>query len=108
LYHKPDKKNLENLACLGCSAGDYLISIDEKGFVHPCSFLPQIISYFENLDKVWDSDDTFIKLRNFEKEPCISCYGLSLCKGGCHLISYFYYKDYFLPDPECPIVSETI
>ncbi len=108
LYHKPDKKNLENLACLGCSAGDYLISIDEKGFVHPCSFLPQKISYFENIDKVWNSDDTFIKLRNFEKEPCISCYGLSLCKGGCHLISYFYYKDYFLPDPECPIVSETI
>ena len=80
-----------------CEAGRFSAFISEKGFMYPCSFLCDDISYGDNirekkLIEIWQNGTAFNKMRERLAHParqkvpilkCISCTDYKLCHGGC-------------------------
>jgi len=105
-YHKPSKKQLEYFSIMGCDAGNWLIGVSPEGVASPCSFIEDNDIPVEELAKSWSNSETFKIFRYWEKDKtkCSSCKYLSICKGGCHAVSYFLTGSFLEPDPECPIL----
>jgi radical SAM protein with 4Fe4S-binding SPASM domain len=54
----------------------------------------------------WQQADAFPPFRSWREaqEPCRSCAYLSLCRGGCRVVSSHVAGSAAAPDPECPRV----
>jgi len=108
-YHSPEKSLMDKFCVKGCDGGNLLASVDWKGRVKACSFSHEFAGTVENLPQEWGSNENFLKYYNWNDqapEPCKSCKYLSLCKGGCHVVAEIVNKNFFSPDPGCPIVYE--
>jgi radical SAM protein with 4Fe4S-binding SPASM domain len=106
--HQPSCDYLQATATYGCEAGNVLIGAKSDGQVNACSFLPPSGISVYNLAARWE-DDYFEQFRRWHTHPpapCDTCEYLTICKGGCHAVSLFYYGDIHHPDPGCPRVAE--
>jgi radical SAM protein with 4Fe4S-binding SPASM domain len=110
-FHRPPHELLEATATYGCEAANVLLGVNCAGEVAGCSFLPSSgLSVFE-LEKSWDTDQTFQALRSWPlqaPEPCRSCDYLQICKGGCHAVAAFVTGSPGNPDPDCPWVVDLL
>jgi len=106
--HDLDREKLDFFGVTGCFGGNVLIGVHPDGSVTPCSFADEEDGRsIHNIEEWWGSDRTFFAFRKWLEaapEPCRSCKFLSLCRGGCHVVSRHVTGDIFMPDPGCPIV----
>lgn len=106
--HSPSRRAAEFLGVVGCEGGNILASVMPNGQLTGCSFGgPEEGSAFETgtVARVWKSG--FGAFRDYisrAPEPCRSCHYLSLCKGGCRVVSRAH-GDWWAPDPGCPKVQ---
>jgi radical SAM protein with 4Fe4S-binding SPASM domain len=87
-------ETLASLGVLGCEAGRHLGAVDVEGRAAPCSFVPA-------------GDGELARFRAHHAappEPCVACPLLSVCRGGCQVVSRHAQHAAFAPDPECPRV----
>jgi len=85
---------LASLGVFGCEAGRHLGAIDVRGGHAPCSFSPSSAGEIER----------FRAYHASLPEPCASCALVSVCRGGCQVVSRHEGAGEFGPDPECPRV----
>ena len=109
-HHRPDPRLVRWLAVYGCAGGDLLIGAKAHGVVTACSFAPAPPGgvTVDKLGEYWNSDDAFGPFRRWReaaREPCRSCEYLTLCRGGCRVVSAHVLGDPAAPDPECPRVQ---
>lgn len=100
---KIPKKKLELLGVYGCIAGNILLTVDENGFVHPCSHLNFVICKIEDLKKSLEKDEFFGYFRErdkYLKGDCENCDVKDLCFGGCAVVNEFYGLNYSEKDPD--------
>ena len=104
LYHKP-KINLMEHPCLPDASGAKGIVIDSFGNILDCLVLKPILENPINLKEILKKEDLSVKeimpflfeslkspfynLKLGEKEECLNCRYLKLCKGGCPANSYY-------------------
>jgi radical SAM protein with 4Fe4S-binding SPASM domain len=105
-HHRPSPRLLRWLSIYGCAAGDHLVAAKADGRLTGCSFAPPVEETVDNLPTYWDRPDAFAPFRNWagNAEPCRSCEYLSLCRGGCRVVSLHLTGSLASPDPECPRV----
>ena len=87
----------------GCLAGLSYISINPKGDVFPCPYLPLTIGNVRDtpFTELWKNNDILLKMRTEEYSgKCGVCDYKSLC-GGCRARAYFYDDDYMGEEPWC-------
>ncbi len=88
-----------------CPAGASLIVIMPNGDVMPCRRLPIVVGNLktQSLFEIFYSSKLLWQLRNLEmvSKTCKKCEHFSICKGGSRCVSYSYYKDPFVIDPQC-------
>ena len=87
-----------------CSAGDSLITVDEKGDIMPCRRMPVICGNIREstLSQVYYDNDVFKKLRaRLIPEECKDCRYSNMCRGGAKCQSYALYGSFFRADPGC-------
>jgi radical SAM protein with 4Fe4S-binding SPASM domain len=110
VYHRPNARLLQWLAIYGCVGGDLLIGAKATGAATACSFAPPPPEppRVHELDQYWPRDDAFAPFRSWREaeEPCRSCEALSLCRGGCRVVSAQVVGSLRAPDPECPKVVD--
>ncbi len=107
--HYPDKEAMQFFGVLGCEGGNHLVGVKSTGTVTACSFIHQKACDISEFADQWQENAQFKAFRDWDldaPEPCASCRYLEQCKGGCHAVSLYYYKDIDHPDPECPLVVE--
>lgn len=109
-HHRPDRALLADLAISGCAGGDYLVGAKAGGQLTACSFAPPppgaARPRVDGIADYWTTEAAFGAFRNWRaaREPCASCEYLSLCRGGCRVVSAHVAGDLTAPDPECPRV----
>jgi len=94
-----------------CVAGYSSLSILPNGDVYPCRRLPIYVGNVlkQTLEEIFYKSSELIKLRNPENINirCKRCSYFNECKGGAKCVSYGYWKNsyiedpQFLPDPQC-------
>ena len=107
--HDPDKEKLEYFGVFGCHGGNMLCGVHPDGQAVACSFAHGENRRVDDMEKWWASDDAFNAFRHWEEaapRPCADCKYLSLCRGGCHVVSEHVNGDIFSPDPGCPKVAD--
>jgi radical SAM protein with 4Fe4S-binding SPASM domain len=108
-HHRPDRDLLARLAVYGCVGGDFLIGARATGVALACSFAapPPERPTVDRLGAYWSTPGAFADFRGWRDaaEPCRSCDYLSLCRGGCKVVSA-HAGDARGPDPECPRVVD--
>lgn len=107
-HHQPPPELLRFLAVYGCAGGDLLIAARAGGQLSACSFAPSVQPSAAELRTYWPEPDAFAPFRSWPAaaEPCRSCQYLSLCRGGCRIVSAHVSGDARAPDPECPRVLD--
>ena len=106
-HHSPSPRLLRWLSIYGCAGGDHLVAAKADGRLTACSFAPPIEDVqAAELATYWNRDDAFGAFRRWEENPapCSSCTYLSLCRGGCRVVSLHVAGSLSAPDPECPRV----
>ena len=94
-----------------CVAGYSSLTILPNGDVYPCRRLPIYVGNVlkQTLEEIFYESEELKKLRNPENTNihCQNCIYFDECKGGAKCVSYGYWKDsyiddpQFLPDPQC-------
>lgn len=100
------KKLLTNAG--GCTAGVKVANISPNGDVHPCHFMPQIVTgnvRKQSFREIWIESPSpeLLALRDVRsnlKGACGECKHLDLC-GGCRQKAFFYRGDLREEDPTC-------
>lgn len=96
---------------IGGNIGKNIINVMEDGSVYPCRRLPIPIGNIltQDIQDIW-GHPLLWKLRRKSKHvkgKCQTCYFNTkapyLCSGGASCISYGYYGDPFMPDPQCSV-----
>jgi radical SAM protein with 4Fe4S-binding SPASM domain len=107
-HHQPPPELLRFLAVYGCAGGDLLIAARAGGQLAACSFAPPLQATAVELRQYFSTESAFSPFRSWPdaQEPCKSCQYLSLCRGGCRVVSTHVSGDARAPDPECPRVLE--
>ena len=92
----------------GCAGGDLLIAARTGGQLAACSFAAPVQATADQLRSYWPEPAAFAPFRSWPtaQEPCQSCQYLSLCRGGCRVVSSHVSGDARAPDPECPRVID--
>jgi Fe-coproporphyrin III synthase len=92
----------------GCSTGVKVANINQRGDVHPCHFMPQVVVgnvRERTFRDIWIDHPSpeLLALRDIKsklKGACGSCEYLDLC-GGCRQKAYYYHGDMLAEDPTC-------
>jgi radical SAM protein with 4Fe4S-binding SPASM domain len=108
-HHRVAPKLMRWLAIYGCAGGDLLVGAKASGALTACSFAPPVDQPIDTIGDYWNAPDAFGPFRRWREaaaEPCRSCDYLSLCRGGCRVVSGHVSGDPALPDPECPRVVD--
>jgi radical SAM protein with 4Fe4S-binding SPASM domain len=92
----------------GCSTGVKVANINQRGDVHPCHFMPQVVVgnvRERTFRDIWiDHPSAELQaLRDIKsklKGACGACQYLDLC-GGCRQKAYYYHGDMLAEDPTC-------
>ncbi len=107
-HHQPAPELLRFLAVYGCAGGDLLIAARTGGQLAACSFAAPVHATADQLRSYWPTAPAFAPFRSWPaaQEPCHSCRYLSLCRGGCRVVSAHVSGDARAPDPECPRVID--
>ncbi len=98
----------------GCSTGVKVANINQRGDVHPCHFMPQVVVgnvRERTFRDIWIDHPTpeLQALRDIKsklKGACGSCEYLDLC-GGCRQKAYYYHADILAEDPTCVLEQKT-
>jgi radical SAM protein with 4Fe4S-binding SPASM domain len=111
-HHRPSPRLLRWLSIYGCAGGDHLIAAKADGSLTACSFAPPVEegAQVDALADYWPRPDAFGAFRRWQDAtaPCSSCDYLSLCRGGCRVVSLHTTGRLDTPDPECPrVVAHT-
>jgi radical SAM protein with 4Fe4S-binding SPASM domain len=112
LKDDPRRENVHKLLTNagGCSTGVKVANINQRGDVHPCHFMPQVVvgnvreCSFRDIWIDHPSAD-LLALRGIKsslKGACGRCEYLDLC-GGCRQKAYHYHGDILAEDPTCII-----
>jgi radical SAM protein with 4Fe4S-binding SPASM domain len=106
-WHRPPRWVARFFGVMGCEGGNVLASVMPDGALTGCSFGgPSEASIFDEEATARAFETGFNMFRDYTKnapEPCRSCEYLSLCKGGCRVVSKAR-GDWWKPDPGCPRV----
>ena len=106
--HRPSPRLLRWLSIYGCAGGDHLVAAKADGALTACSFAPPPSegAQVDALGEYWNTDGAFGAFREWAgaEAPCSSCEYLSLCRGGCRVVSLHLTGRLSAPDPECPRV----
>ena len=107
-HHQPPPELLRFLAVYGCAGGDLLIAARTGGQLAACSFAAPVNATAVELRSYWPEPGAFAPFRGWPaaQEPCQSCQYLTLCRGGCRVVSSHVSGDARAPDPECPRVID--
>jgi radical SAM protein with 4Fe4S-binding SPASM domain len=108
-HHKIKPKVMRWLAIYGCAGGDLLVGAKASGMLTACSFAPPVERRVDAIGDYWDEDGAFGPFRRWREaaaEPCNSCDYLTLCRGGCRVVTMHVSGDASAPDPECPRVID--
>lgn len=107
-----NNKFIDTSQYAGCKAGKRELIITPDGFAVACPLLSterkyQTMNVRQFLIKeIWKKDEWITKLRNIDetniKGKCCFCKYMEICKGGCHILSFFEEGDIHAPDPRCP------
>lgn len=87
----------------GCPAGEGILSIDHRGFLHPCQFWTErrlADLKKENLLNFLNNGNPFKQWRLKLKGRCAFCDFKEIC-GGCRVRSFQASGDYWQEDPSC-------
>ena len=108
-HRNPPARLLRFLSIYGCAGGDHLVGAKADGRLTACSFAPPpegSLAKLTDLADYWKKDDAFGAFRAWKaaEQPCASCEYLSLCRGGCRVVSLHVEGRLDAPDPECPRV----
>ena len=106
--HEPDPGRMDFFSVVGCDGGNQLMGAFADGRTSPCSFAAWEDLRIRDMPAWWRRAGTFEVYRNWPlsaPEPCSICRYLSICRGGCHAVSEFYFGDARMADPECPRVQ---
>jgi radical SAM protein with 4Fe4S-binding SPASM domain len=98
----------------GCSTGVKVANINQRGDVHPCHFMPQVVVgnvRERTFRDIWIDHPTpeLLALRDIKsklKGACGSCEYLDLC-GGCRQKAYYYHADILAEDPTCVLEQKS-
>ena len=93
-----------------CKAGISECGILPDGTVVGCRLMPEFTSGSikdRKFSEIWKNAESFKPFRTLTPDEiignCLSCeYGES-CRGGCRAYSMAIYKDFYMPDPRCPL-----
>jgi radical SAM protein with 4Fe4S-binding SPASM domain len=106
-WHKPPRAVAKFFGVVGCEGGNILASVMPDGGLVGCSFGgPTEASIFDAEATAKAFQTGFQAFRGYvaqAPEPCRSCEYLTLCKGGCRVVSAAK-GDWHQPDPGCPRV----
>jgi radical SAM protein with 4Fe4S-binding SPASM domain len=108
-HHEPDARLLRWLALMGCAGGDWLVGAKASGALTACSFAAPVDTSCADVDRYWDTPEAFGPFRRWREdasEPCRSCDYLSICRGGCRVVTAHSCGNWSAPDPECPRVID--
>jgi radical SAM protein with 4Fe4S-binding SPASM domain len=104
-------RTLAALGVFGCEAGRHLGAVDTHGRTMACSFSEasktEKAEEARDLEDAWQHDEDLEGFRAYHAapdEPCRSCALVSVCRGGCQVVSR-HASGRFGPDPECPRVK---
>ena len=103
-----DAKLLRFLSIYGCAGGDLLTAARADGRLSACSFAVPTAEKVTDLRRHFADPAAFPPFRAYLQadEPCRSCHYLSLCRGGCRVVSLHSEGSLRAPDPECPRVID--
>jgi len=108
-HHRVKPRLMQWLAIYGCAGGDLLVGAKASGALTACSFAAPVETKVDAIGDYWERDDAFGPFRRWREaaqEPCRSCDYVSLCRGGCRVVTTHVSGDPALPDPECPRVID--
>ncbi len=99
----------------GCSTGVKVANINQRGDVHPCHFMPQVVVgnvRERSFRDIWIDHPCaeLLALRGIKsnlKGACGKCEYLDLC-GGCRQKAYYYHGDILAEDPTCIIDQKSL
>ena len=117
LKNDPRRENVHKLLTNagGCSTGVKVANINQRGDVHPCHFMPQVVVgnvRERSFRDIWiDHPSAELEaLRDIKsnlKGACGKCEYLNLC-GGCRQKAYYYHGDILAEDPTCIIEQKSL
>lgn len=107
-HQQLDDKLLRFLSIYGCAGGDLLTASRADGKLSACSFAAPTNQRVTDLRRYFAEPTAFAPFRDYPsaEEPCRSCRYLSLCRGGCRVVSLHQIGSLSAPDPECPRVID--
>ncbi|MCK9567163.1 MAG: radical SAM protein [Methanothrix sp.] len=99
----------------GCSTGVKVANINQRGDVHPCHFMPQVIvgnvreRSFRDIwiDHPCQQLQALRDIKSNLKGACGRCEYLDLC-GGCRQKAYHYHGDILAEDPTCILEQKSL
>lgn len=95
-----------------CSAGRTLLTIMPNGDLVPCRRMPIIIGNLakENIEDLYENSTLLRMLRknNHAYPGCEKCTHWEVCNGGLRCLSYAYYGNPFMADPQCFKIHDRI
>ncbi|MCX6676385.1 MAG: radical SAM protein [Methanothrix sp.] len=117
LKDDPRRENVHKLLSNagGCSTGVKVANINQRGDVHPCHFMPQVVVgnvRERSFRDIWiDHPSAELEaLRDIKsnlKGACGKCEYLDLC-GGCRQKAYYYHGDLLAEDPTCILEHKSL
>ncbi len=117
LKDDPRRENVRKLLLNagGCSTGVKVANINQRGDVHPCHFMPQVVVgnvRERTFRDIWIDHPTpeLLALRDVKsqlKGACGACEYLDLC-GGCRQKAYYYHGDILAEDPTCILEHKSL
>ena len=117
LKDDPRQENVRKLLTNagGCSTGVKVANINQRGDVHPCHFMPQVVVgnvRERSFRDIWIDHPCaeLLALRDIKsnlKGACGKCEYLDLC-GGCRQKAYHYHGDILAEDPTCIIAHKSL
>lgn len=107
VHHRPAPELVQFLAVYGCAGGDLLVAARAGGQLSACSFAASVTQPVNQLRDYLLQPQAFAPFRGWAQAqaPCNSCEYLTLCRGGCRVVSAHVAGDARAPDPECPRVQ---
>lgn len=88
-----------------CGAGSRLVTILPNGDVLPCRRMPIVVGSLleQDIENIYNNSLLFQRLRDrrFVAKGCEACDFRHACNGGLRCLSYAYYKNPFIADPQC-------
>ena len=117
LKDDPRRENVRKLLTNagGCSTGVKVANINQRGDVHPCHFMPQVVVgnvRERSFRDIWiDHPSPELQaLRDIKSNllgACGKCEYLDLC-GGCRQKAYYYHGDLRAEDPTCILEQKSL